>query len=356
MSAGSKIKDDKQQYALSHMGPSYVSPSGHELSFYETEDNERLVVRHSTGSHLEFKADGSIFIKSIKDLHLMSSVVSDQSGGFDGSVKGADHTTINQKTDLGIDVEGRLTIKCKELDLEVGSNALMKASNDFKIEADNIINKSAGQGSYEATKSLYFDSKEKRERFSSSVTEIGTEENKKGIEGGSFKPIGGVNVINVMGNTVIENADPSGGITISAAGYLNLVAGGERVDITGKWGPISTGKKAIFQPSQLAKPFSATYTNLVFQPGGGDKKNQYNAPKGTGGSLFQMTEGSGMYDFATKNATAPASMGNGHLVNVMKGNKTENVIKGGRFRKVKANEDVIITGVQTIQAKYIFLN
>lgn len=356
MSAGSKIKDDDQKYALSHMGPSYISPSGHELAFYETEDNERLVIRHSSGSHLEFKADGSVFIKSIKDLHMMTSVVSDQAGGFDGSVKGADHTTINQKTDLAIEVDGRLTIKCKELDLEVGSNALLKASNDFKIEADNIINKSSGQGSYEATKSLYFDSKEKRERFSSSVTEIGTEENASGIEGGGFAPIGGVNVINVTGNTVIENSDPSGGITLSSAGYLNLIAGGERIDITGKWGPISTGKASVFMPSKLAKPFAATYTNLIFDPVGGDPKMQYNAPPGTGGSYFQMCEGSGMYDFAIKNPMAPKAMGNGHIVNILNGNKSENVMKGGRFRTVTLNETVGIAGVQVIKALRIYLN
>ena len=65
MAAGSKIKDDKQEYSLSQMGPSYVSPSGHELSFYDTEENERLVVKHASGSHIEFKADGSVFIKAM---------------------------------------------------------------------------------------------------------------------------------------------------------------------------------------------------------------------------------------------------------------------------------------------------
>ena len=70
MSAGSKIEDDKQEYSLSMMGPSYISPSGHELAFYETEENERLVVKHATGSSIEFASDGSVFIKSIKYLHL----------------------------------------------------------------------------------------------------------------------------------------------------------------------------------------------------------------------------------------------------------------------------------------------
>lgn len=357
MAGGSKIKDDKQEYSLSQMGPSYVSPSGHELSFYDTEENERMVVKHASGSHIEFKADGSVFLKAMKDLHWHTSPLSDQHGTFDGSVDGADCTSIRQDTDMAIDVGGRLTIKCKQLDFEVDSTTYFKSGTDFKVEANNIMEKAAEQGSYEATKSLYFDSKEKRERFTSTRSEVGTEESPGGIaEGGKFAPTGGMNVINVHGNTVIENSDPTGGITISSAGYLNLVCGGERVDIIGKWGPASTGKAAVFKPGKIAKPLKATYATMVFNPKNADRKGQWNAPPGTGGSWVQMLEGSMVQNLAMKNPTAPLALGNGHLMNVTLGNKTENVLVGNRFRNVTLNETVNIGLIQRIKALEIYLN
>ena len=63
MAAGSKIEDDKQEYQYSMP---FISPSGHELSFYETPDNQRVVLRHTSGSHIEFKSDGSVFLKAVK--------------------------------------------------------------------------------------------------------------------------------------------------------------------------------------------------------------------------------------------------------------------------------------------------
>ena len=356
MSAGSKIEDDKQEYALSQLGPSYISPSGHAFEFYETEENERLVVKHASGSSIEFKADGSVFIKALKDLHTHSSVVSDQAGGFDGSVKGADSTTNRIDTDYTWEIGGRLRIKAQDVDFEIGNSFYTKAGRDIKTEANNIIDKALENASIEASKSIYMDSKEKRERFSNVRQEIGSEESSGGLEGGGFKPIGGVNVINVTGNTVIENNDPSGGITISSAGYLNLVCGTERVDITGMWGPSSSGKAPVFKPSLIAKPFQATFTNLVFNPKSPDKKMQYNAPPGVGGSYFHQSANSSVYNYATEMMTMPLAGGNGHLVNVNLGNKTENVNMGNRFRNVLMNEFVNIKGIQKIKAQFIFLN
>lgn len=354
-----KVEDTKQEYALSMMGPSYVSPSGNAFEFHETEDNERLVIKHASGSHMEFKADGSIIIKSLGDMVVHDGVVSNQAGGFDGTVKGADSKQVRTNVDYTWEVGGRLRIKCQQLDLEVGNTALIKAGRDIKVEANNIVQKAGEQISMEATKSIYMDAKEKKERFTTTRMETGTEEYPGGLsEAGGATPIGGMNVINVTGNTIIENSDPSGGITISSAGYLNLVCGQERVDITGKWGPMSTGKAPAFMPGKIAKPFSSTFTNLVFDPMKGvpDPKMQYNAPPGTGGSYFHMSENSSVYQYALTGFTAPMAKGNGHLVNVMLGNKTENVMTGNRFRNVTLNEFVNITGIQMIRAKLIFLN
>lgn len=354
--AGSKIEDDKQEYALSMMGPSYVSPSGHEFSFYETEENERLVVKHASGSSIEFKADGSVFIKSLKDLHTHSSVVSDQAGGFDGSVKGADATSNRIDTDYVWEVGGRLTIKAQNVDFEVGNSLYTKAGREIKSEANNIISKAGENISQEATKSIYLDSKEKRERFTNVRQEVGSEENPGGLGAGSFAPIGGVNVINVTGNTVIENNDPSGGITLSSAGYLNLVCGGERVDITGLWGPSSSGKTPVFKPSLIAKPFMATFTNLVFQPVNLDKKVQWNAPPGLGGSYYHQSFNSSVYNVATGLCTYPLAAGNGMLNNVMLGNKTNLTAVGNVFNLTTLNTLNIMGGIELNLARLIFLN
>ena len=61
-----QIKDEKQEYQY---GSGFTTPAGHEFQYYDTPENERLILKHSSGSHIEFKADGSIIIKSLKDLH-----------------------------------------------------------------------------------------------------------------------------------------------------------------------------------------------------------------------------------------------------------------------------------------------
>ncbi len=358
MSAGSKIEDKKQEYSLSMMGPSFISPSGHEFAFYETEENERLVIKHASGSSVEFKSDGSVFIKAIKDLHMHSSALSDQAGGFDGSAKGADATTLRYDTDLNLKVGGRLSIQCAQLDLEIGNSALIKAGRDITMQQNNLITKSAEQTAIEATKSVYIDTKELKERLTSRRAEIGSEESAGGLSGGGFAPIGGVNVINVTGNTIIENNNPSGGITISSAGYLNLVCGGERVDITGKWAPLSSGPSPTFLPSLLAKPFMSTFTNLVFDPVQGipDPKMQYSAPPGTGGSYTQVSQNSAVYVSALTNMNAPMAAGNGILVQNLLGNSTNNCLAGNRFSTTMLNNMDITTGFKMVRAAMILLN
>ena len=73
--AGSKIQDDNQEYQYTIP---WVTPSGHEFTFYDTPENERLVIKHSSGSRLEFKADGSVFITSVKDIHQRASILSSE--------------------------------------------------------------------------------------------------------------------------------------------------------------------------------------------------------------------------------------------------------------------------------------
>ena len=122
--SGSKIKDDKQEYQYSLP---FTTPSGHTLVFYDTPDNQRVVLKHTSGSHIEFKADGSVFIKSVSDIHTHGSVVS----GTSDIEKKSDTTTTRYDADTSIEVKGRLRIKCSELDLEVGDTARCKAGTDF---------------------------------------------------------------------------------------------------------------------------------------------------------------------------------------------------------------------------------
>jgi len=67
-----KVQDSKQEYQYSYP---FVTPSGHEFTFYDTPENQRVILRHTSGSHIEFKADGTVFLKAVKDLHLNSSVL-----------------------------------------------------------------------------------------------------------------------------------------------------------------------------------------------------------------------------------------------------------------------------------------
>lgn len=238
MPAGTKISDDEQEYQFSHP---FVSPAGHEFSFYDTPGNERLIIRHASGSHIEFKADGSVFIKAVKDIHTNSGVLSSDSD----SQKGSDVNTTRINNDHALEVGGKLTIKCSQLDLEISGTGRVISGTDLIVSANNYIQKATESISLEGTKSIYIDTKEIRERVVSRVSEVGTMEDGKS---------GGVNVINVSGNTVIKNDDPNGGISILSAGYLNLVCGQERVDITGRY---------TENPSVEAR---ATFTNKIYPP------------------------------------------------------------------------------------------
>ena len=131
---GSKINDTEQEYQFSMP---YVSPSGHEFSFYDTPENQRLVVKHASGSHIEFKADGSVFLKAVKDLHQHSSVLSKESE----KEKGALLTTERIGTDMNLTVDGRLKIKAASIEIESNSYMRQYAGTDFNIFGNNIINR-----------------------------------------------------------------------------------------------------------------------------------------------------------------------------------------------------------------------
>lgn len=295
MPAGSKTSDDEQEYQFSHP---FITAAGHEFSFYDTPGNERLVIRHTSGSHIEFKADGSVFIKAVKDIHTHSGVLSSDSN----SEKGSDTNTLRTNNDYAMEIGGKLTIKCSELDLEVSGTGRVISGTDLIVSANNLIQKSTESISIEGTKSIYLDTKEIRERVVSRVSEIGTMEDGKS---------GGVNVLNVSGNTIIHNDDVNGGITISSKGYLNMVCGQERVDITGRW----TDK-----PSLEAR---ATFTNKIYPP---TKRNL----------LDVSTTPGDYYMYIATNSTTNIQLTSNNFVGL--------------------NEFTNIFGIHTLRAAKVFIN
>jgi hypothetical protein len=302
MPAGSKVRDTKQEYQFSQP---FITPSGHEISVYDTPGNARVVIKHTSGSHIEFKDDGTVYLKSVGDIHTHSSVISSQ----ENSDKGSDTSTLRVDTDYAMHIGGRLNIKCSELNFEIGSTGRIIAGTDLITSANNIINKATESISLEGTKSIYMDTKEMRDRIVSRRSEVGTKED---------GTPGGINVMNVYGNAIIQNDDPNGGITISSKGYLNLVCGQERVDITGRW---------TDRPSMEAR---ATYTNKVYTP--------MRMP------LDMSIKPGDYYEYiqTTKDVVI---------------NLNENQVVGGlRTREVGMAEFVNIGGIQVIRAAKIFLN
>ncbi|WNL51131.1 baseplate wedge protein, inner [Synechococcus phage S-CREM2] len=316
--AGSKVQDTAQEYQYSMP---WVTPSGHEFTFYDTPDNERLLVKHASGSHLEFKSDGSIHLKAVKDVHTHTSVLSDQNG----KAQGSDNTTNRSDRDYTWEVGGRLKIKCTELDFEVDTTARIKAATDIIMSGNNVQTKATETIALESEKSMYIDAKEMKERVVSRSNEVGTKETETGST-----PIGGVNVMKVFGNTIIQNDDPNGGITIASKGYLNLVCGAERVDLIGK-----------FTETPSADAIS-TFTTKVF-PGVG-VMNKSSVP---GDVYFESTAGA-YYVHAKGLSGSSTSKTDGYKQDVLLGNRTRTVASG--------LENVAITGTQTIKAAMIFLN
>ena len=328
MSAGSKIQDQEQEYQYSMP---YVTPSGHEVSFYETPDNQRVVVKHTSGSHIEFKTDGSVFIKAVKDLHMHGSVLSEDQRSAGGLAKEADATTLRFDKDLTLEVGGTLHITARKLELDVAESSNMISGTETTITANNITEKAYENIALEGTHAIYVDTKDYRERSVTHRVEEGTMEDNGGR--------GGQSILNVHGNCVIKNDDPEGGITIKSRGYLNLVAGAERTDVVGRY---------VDRPSTEAV---STFTQKVYAPTTGSL-NRSTMP----GDYYMETEAGAAYSIASQTGGSSVSPTDGLQQEIFMGDMTQRVTTGNRERFVGEEENVLITGKQTIRASQIFLN
>ena len=345
--AGSQIEDEKQEYQFS---VPWITPSGHELSFYDTPENQRLVLKHTSGSHIEFKTDGSVFIKAIKDLHVNASVASEQQPGPGGAqgASGSDASTMRFEADLELEVQGTLKITANKMEIDVNETTKIISGTDMILTANNIESKANENIALEATKSIYVDTKEYRERSVSHRTEEGTMET-----GGAAG--GGLNYMNVNGNFVINNTDPEGSITLMSAGSLNLVCGQERVDVIGKYVPV---------PSALG---IGTFTTQVYVPTPASTQN-----KSVLGDYIFASQGGASYTYAMTSGNSTTAQGFGLSQVVTLGNMNTMVSAGDQFntvsksltesvgttrtRSVGGAETITIGGVQKVTAAQIYLN
>ena len=300
-------------------------PDGSEITCYSTKDNRRLVIKHSSGSHIEFKNDGTLVVKAVKDLHINSSVNSSTSGGGneDSSI-----TNIKCESDLNLDVTGRLTISCKTFDLVAKDSGKVNTSGDFVTNANNVISKAKEQISLEGTKSTYISTGELREKVVTRTTEAGT-----------LEPGGGQTTMNVRGHFTINNQDPKGGITLKSAGYMNILTAAERIDLTGNPG--------VMAPFFDATPFGlATYTHIV-SPYPGP------TPKGIPGSYY-IQNGPGPYTQNTIGAEIKSVVGASMRSNV--GIVKENFL-GAKLKNVLGTDVANVLGAFIMNSPAsIFLN
>jgi hypothetical protein len=141
-----------------------------------------------------------------------------------------------------------------------------------------------------------------------------------------------MNIQRVHGNTIIQNDDPEGGITIASKGYLNLVCGQERVDLIGKY---------LDTPSSEAL---GTFTQIVAAPSSAGSLNKSTAP---GDKVFVSDAGvSEAIGKTTGGSSVDPTAGYSQVVTT-----------GNRVRKVDGgNENVTISGIQVTKATRIFLN
>ena len=365
-----QIKDEKQEYQYAQ---GWTSPSGHEFHQYETPENERFVVKHASGSHVEFKADGSIFIHALKDIHYTSSTLSTQVDS-ETSSKGAEVTTNRVGTNFTFDCLGDFNLKCRRFNLEIGQTGNITAGEDFETKAKNTMIRGSESVAVEGTKSIYMDTDEMVTRAVAQKSELGTDED---------KGKGGTNIINLNGHALINNTDKNGGITIASKGYLNLVCGQERIDVVGKYDGVKDN------PSQEGV---STYTTKIYKPNGGGGQDLSGVP----GDYHFESDAGATFKFENQGKGSTANPQDGLNLLIQKGDYTTDVekgkmnltvkdkvtyefkddfkhtvegkvelefkddykqeVKGDVERKVEGKEDLTIEGEYTVKAEKIFLN
>ena len=248
-----KIRDDGQEYQ--YVTPIMQSPGGHEIMMYDTPENKKIIIRHASGSGIEFTDDGSIIFIAKGSIQIRGSRDEE-----------AERTVLKVDKSFSVEVAEDLQVKTSTYQIEAQKSGGLYSAGDLTVKGNNVLNKGKENISIEGAKSLYIDAQEIRERSVVRQSEIGSQE---GPGGSNILPQGGANEINVMGNTIIRNNNPNGGITIQSAGYLNLVCGAERVDVTGNPAVAaaaltSNASAGTINPYYAYLEGRATYTHNIY--------------------------------------------------------------------------------------------
>lgn len=273
-----QIRDKGQEYQ--YVTPIRQSPGGHEIMMYDTPGDKKIIIRHASGSGIEFTNDGSLIFTVLGDVQFRSS----RSDESEKTLKKVDK-------DESSETMGVVRIKGSTIELEAQDSFGIYSGGDLTIKGNNSVVKGKENLSLESAKSLYIDTQELRERSVSRQQEVGSME---GPGGTGISPTGGNNEINVQGNTIIKNNDPKGGITLQSAGYLNIVCGAERVDVTGNPAVAasalaSTATAGVVNPYFAMLEGRATYTHNVYpHPGPTPAPGQLLPP---GSAVFQTPGG-----------------------------------------------------------------
>ena len=114
----------------------HESESGHAFELDDTEGQERVHLAHKNGSHIEFKPDGTVTFKAIKDRY---SVVL----GTDYiSVDGDCNITVGGNCNLK--VMGKFNVEASEINMAASGAIRMKAGGALKQEGNTVDIKSQG--------------------------------------------------------------------------------------------------------------------------------------------------------------------------------------------------------------------
>ena len=316
-----QIKDEKQEYQYSG---GFTTPSGHEFQYYDTPENERFIMKHASGSHIEFKADGSIIVKSLKDLHVHSSIVSAANDGQQGASQGSDVTTNLIGTNYTLECLGDLKIKARSINIEAHDTMHMLAGTDMEMKATNTWMRAKEQIDIEGTASIRMDTDECTQAFRSCRTDIGTDRGEEGKKGGTW-------VISNHGTMIIEQTDETSNLTIRSKGYLNLVAGQERCDWIGKY----------TEMAHKEADKKATFWTKVFKP---EKLDQNANSKQKPGDYVLETEAGANWYLGQKYKGSSENMEDGRHIDIKMGNDYLIIHEGDKdliMLKGDYNEDLM---------------
>jgi hypothetical protein len=316
-----KIKDDAGKQLYSRSFPE-VFPDGSEFSVYSSPENSRVVLKHSSGSHIEFKNDGSVVVKAVNQLLIDCGTTTDEP------------CVLKCNTNLLFDVAGNFTVRSNRFDLKAPEGIYTDSSGgDTKVQANNLVLGSLSNMSVQPAKSLYISTGEMRENVTTKTTEAGSAPN------GINPALGGSIVSRAFGHHTIENVDPKGGLTLKSTGYTNILTAAERIDITGE--PLIASVPA-FEPTIYGR---ATYTHIVSAYPGP-------TPKGVPGSSYFQCGPGGL----TEVITGPVVRTNNGPTNHTFVGPFNEVYSASKIKNVAGFETSTVVGVFRLAAGLIFLN